>query len=300
VAKVYRSNNKLVVYLPFDLIADFALKEGDELDFFKHEGYYIVAKKSTVADMITGRQAVQQPAKPTVPQAAQKTVFKQATPNAAEMALLKKLDTVRYNDRTKDKINSMLSADERKVAAEMLKKKYVELYKKSGESDFKYSIPKSIYDSFLMRKKPAMSEKKVEAKPQPARQAQAAPQPSPKRWEQSLGSANIYLKRLEANGYLVINSETEASAASAALEDSIRRGLVVGIRAFNKKFYIATKAFITKSLPKIGKMIGSRGISVSDITKETGVEEDGVRAILYIMAEAGDVTEIRKDVFKEA
>lgn len=205
-AKIYRSNNKLVVYLPFDLIADFTLKEGDELDFFKHEGYYIVAKKSVIAEMITGKQAMQQVAKPAVAVAGQKITFKQATPNAAEIALLKKMDTFRYNERTKDKINSMLNADEKKVLADILKKGFALLFKKPNESDYKYSISKGIYDNFLMRKKPAAQEKKAEVKPQSARQAQAAQPAPPKKWEQSLDSANVYLKRLETNGYLVINS----------------------------------------------------------------------------------------------
>ncbi len=288
--KVYKSNNKLIIYLPFDLVSGMSLKEGDELDFFKKGDYYIVAKKSAVADMITGKQTVQQ---------VQKPAFRQGQPSVGEIAILRKLDTLRYSERTKEKVEGMLSAEEKKTLAEMLKRGYAQLFRKAGESTFKYSIPKSIYDNYLMRKKPSEPpvQKKADARPQPAR-PQAVQQP--KRWEQGLDTANFYLQRLETDGYLVINSDTEAAAASASLEDSIRRGSVVGIRAFNKKFYVATKAFIAKSLPKIGKMIGSKGVSVADISKETGMDQDGVRAVLYIMADNGDVTEVRKDVFKEA
>ncbi len=248
----------------------------------KQGSSYIITKKSVTSEPQTGKSTAQQ-----------RPVWKPAL-NADEIAVLKKMDTFRYNERTKAKIDSTLNQDERKILAELLKKRYVTLFKKAGEAELKYSIPKTIYDSFLMRKKAVVDKKATEEKPQ-ARQEQR-----PKKWEQPIGQANAYLNRIESDGYLVINSETEASAASAALEESIRRGLVVGIRAFNKKFYVATKAFIAKSLPKIGKMIGSKGISVSEIAKESGIDEDGVRAILYIMAENGDVTEIRKDVFKEA
>ena len=291
--KVYKSNNKLAIYLPFDLVGDLAVKEGDELDFFKRGDYYIVAKKSAIAEMIAGKQAVQQVERQQAAAPA-KTAFRQmGIPAPDEMALLKKLDTLRYGDRTKEKVAGMLSTDERKTLADMIRRGYVRLFKKTGESTFKYSISKSIYDSFLMRKKAEVGNKAV-------KEAQPMAEQRPRRWEQALVTENAYLGRLENDGYLVINSETEASAASAALEDSIRRGLVVGIRAFNKKFYVATKAFIAKSLPKIGKMIGSKGVSVTDIAKETGIEQDGVRAILYIMADNGDVTEVRRDVFKEA
>ncbi|HUC38554.1 MAG TPA: hypothetical protein VL944_00290 [Candidatus Acidoferrum sp.] len=267
-----------------DMISSMHLKEGDELDFLEHDNYYIVAKKSAVADMIVGKAA---------PVQAQST---QRVPNERELALLKKLDTLRYNERTKEKVNSMLNAEEKKTIADLLKKRFVTLFKKAGDNFYKYGIPKDIYDNFLMRKKPQVEVKAPEQKTQ-------APKPAPtqqKRWEQSGKPENLYLTALETNGYLVIGSETEASAASSALEESIRRGLVVGVRAFNKKFYVATKVFITKSLPKIGKMIGAKSISVSEIAKETGVDEDGVRAVLYIMADNGDVTEIRRDVFKAA
>ncbi len=289
--KVYKSNNKLVIYLPFDLVGDLSIKEGDDLDFFKRGDYYIVAKKSTIAEMIAGRQAVQMQ-KPSA--IAQRPVFR-STPSTGEIAVLKRLDTLRYSERTKAKVEAMLNAEEKRMLNEMLKRRIVTLFKKTGEQDLKYSIPKSIYDDFLMRKKVTAEKKAAEARSQPA-----AVEQRPRRWEQVVGTGNAYLERLENEGYLVINSETEASAASASLEGSIRRGLVVGIRAFNKKFYVATRAFIAKSLPKIGKLIGPRGISVADISKETGIDENGVRAILYIMADNGDVTEVRKDVFKEA
>jgi transcription initiation factor IIE alpha subunit len=39
---------------------------------------------------------------------------------------------------------------------------------------------------------------------------------------------------------------------------------------------------------------------VEEMSKETGIEEDGIRAILYIMSESGEVTEQRRDIFKIA
>ncbi len=276
-------SGKLFLYLPTDMVASMKLKEADELDIVKQGDSYTITKRPV--------QIAAPAAKSSAPQA---TPWMPAL-TAMEIQVLKKMDTLRYNERTKEKVNALLNPDERKVLADMLKKRFVTLFKKQGDADFKYSIPKTIYDSFLMRKKAVVEKKAAEEKPQ-ARPVEQ----KPKRWEQTIKAENAYLTGLEANGYLVIGSETEASAASAALEESVRRGIVVGIRSFNKKFYIATKAFITKSLPKIGKMIGPKGTSVSEISKETGIDEDGVRAVLYIMADNGDVTEIRKDIFKAA
>jgi len=290
VAKIYKANNKLVINLPFDMVMQLGLKEGDELDFFKHDDYFIVAKKSDIANMLTMKQ----------PSGVQKTGSPggASAPNEREIALLKKMDTVRYNERTKARIASKLTAEERKIVAGMIKRKFVELFKKSGETEYKFSIPKGIYQNYLMRKGARPASALVVLAPVVQQKQREAPQPQQKRWEQTIDSGSGYLKLLETQGYLVIPTEAEAAAASLALEESIRHGMVIGTRAFNKKFYIAMKNFVAKSFPKIGKLIGLRGVSVSEISKETGIDEDGVRSVLYIMAESGDVTEVRKDVFK--
>ncbi len=294
ISKVYKSKkDRLVVYLPFDVVAQLDLKEGDELDFFKRDDYFIVAKKSDIARMLTMKQP------PQAQKAAVQGVASTA-PNERELALLKKMDTVRYNERTKARIASMLTAEERKVVAGMIKKKFVELFKKSGDVEYKFSIPRDIYQKYLMRKGAQPVSAPVMQAPAMQQKQREAPQPQQKKWEQAIGSDNGYLKLLETQGYLVIPTEAEAAGASLALEESIRRGLVVGTRAFNKKFYIATKVFVSKAFPKIGKLIGLKSISVSDISKETGIDEDGIRAVLYIMAESGDVTEVRRDVFRAA
>jgi len=87
---------------------------------------------------------------------------------------------------------------------------------------------------------------------------------------------------------------------SGALEDSIRHGLILGTRAFNKKFYIGLRGYINKNASKILKLIDQKSMSIPDIASETGVDEDGVRTILYVLSESGDVTEVRKDVFRVA
>ena len=74
---------------------------------------------------------------------------------------------------------------------------------------------------------------------------------------------------------------------------------MVGTRAFNKKFYVVTRSFLGKAAREISKAIGPKGSSVADISKETGIDEEGVRAVLYMLAEAGDMAEIKKDIFKE-
>ena len=103
---------------------------------------------------------------------------------------------------------------------------------------------------------------------------------------------------LETAGFLVVANQAEASAVSAELEESIRRGLVIGTRAFNKKYYIALKSFVARSAPGILKAMGDKAMRIEEISKDTGIDEDGIRAVLYMLAEQGEVTETKRDIFK--
>jgi hypothetical protein len=120
-----------------------------------------------------------------------------------------------------------------------------------------------------------------------------------KKWEETVEGG--YIEDLETKGYVVLKNEAEAASASAALEDSIRQGLVIGTRAFDKRFYIGLRGFINRNGPKIIKVL-ERGKSVSadDIAAEVGIDVDAVKTILYILAEKGDVTEVRREVFRIA
>ncbi len=282
--KVYKLNNKLTVNLPFEVISALDLHDGDEIDFFKYsDRSFIFAKKNYVASLLTGANA---PLKTGVEP-------KQEL-GEDELEILKKLDTLRYSERTVSNVNSMLSANEKNVLQKLIKEKYVVPFKKPGEQQYKYSIAKGIYDKFLFGKR-----EKKETEQKIAGQKTASAEEAPKTWESKLVSNN-YMDVLESKGYIVLSNEAEAANLSAALEESIKQGLVIGTRAFNKRFYIALRGFINRYAPKIVKLIEQKSMNVSEIAQKVGIEPDGARAVLYYMAETGDVTEVRKDIFKAA
>jgi hypothetical protein len=109
---------------------------------------------------------------------------------------------------------------------------------------------------------------------------------------------NQYITNLHKYGYAVIPTEAEASEVSLMIEDEIRHGIVMGTRAFNKKFYIATKNFIIKNTTKLLNLIRTKPMGVGDIAAAAELNPEGARAILYILSESGEVTEVRKDIFK--
>jgi antitoxin component of MazEF toxin-antitoxin module len=297
-AKIYKSNNKLIVVIPNDMINALGLKEGDDLDFLEYvNNTYILAKKNDIVKLLS-KNKDEAPA-----QQSGKVAFSRGTPSVdqREIAVLKKLDTMRYSDRTSSKVNSVLNGDEKEILQSLVKRRIVNPFKKEGEKEMHYGIQKAVYDTFLYRKgkpqEPAVPITAVGKKVVPKQQAA---QPSQKAWERDLNADASYMDILENRGYVVLSNEAEAAMVSSSLEDSIRRGLVLGTRAFNKKFYIGLRGYINKNALKILKLIEQKSMGVSDISKETGIEEDGVRTILYVLSESGDVAEVRKDIFRVA
>jgi hypothetical protein len=222
-----------------------------------------------------------------------------------ELNVLKKLDSLRYGVRTKENVDKLLTQQEKAILQVLTKKKAISLFKRQGEKEEKYSITKSFYDTYLFGKRGARPQQaQPQAPPQRAPQRiqpvkeTRLPEPQPKKWERVVASGGSNVELLESQGFIVLLNEPEASQLSAALEESIRRGVVVGTRAFNKKFYIALKSFITKNAPRILKAIGPKGTSVAEISKATGIAEEGIRAALYILSENGEVTELKRDFFK--
>lgn len=287
IPKLYKSKKgQLMVYLPFDVAKGLGLKEGDELDFLPYEGHYLIAKKSELVAAITHKQ----------PSAAPMQQPEGLDPE--ELAVLKKMDKIRYSERTKERLKQVLNENERKVISRLIKKKIVSSFKKAGEQEAKYGISKEIYNKFLL------GHREMSGRQQPAQQQQVQVQAQKaepmKKWEKTIAENQGYLELLEANGFLVVQNQAEASAISAELEESIRRGLVVGTRAFNRKYYITLKSFVTKNAAKVMKQITEKGSKVEDIAAASGIDEEGVRAILYILAENGEVAESKRDFFKLA
>ncbi len=282
--KVYKNGDKLVINLPDEMVDRLGLGEGDIVEFREGQnGEFAVSKKAEATTV----------------------------PTEEELGVLKKLDGLRYNVRTPENISKELSEKETRVLNSLLKNGYVSIQKSKKDNVSRYSIPDYIYNTYLMRKKPGQAAQSAQSMPvermtPPPAQQPAARQPQQRETKAdmkemiSLRNTGEYGDRLEKKGYLVVNTETEASGISMTLEASIRQGYVIGVRAFNKKYYIVLRSFVYSNLPRVLALINERAMKVDDISRETGIEGDGVRAILYIASENGDVTELKRDFFRIA
>ncbi len=307
--KVYKQNNKLVIYLPMDLAKSLGIEEDDDLDYFKYnEKAFLIAKKSDIISMLTGSAAKEKESASNAEyQRDERHGFGEAPMlSTEEISVLKKLDTLRYNQRSVENVGKILNSEENAMLQNMLKKKVVSLFKKDGKT--LYSIPKNIYDNFLMRKKVANDQTSFQGRRQDMVQRQGVARQNEYVAQKSKTAYNNYgnynkqaspeVSRLNEEGYIVLQTESEAARVSLMFEDSIRHGQVLGTRSFgNKKFFIVTREFLDKHIPSIFKMLREDQKRVSDIAKTEGIDEDAARAILYILAENGDITEKRRDLF---
>ncbi len=261
------------------------ITDGDDLEFIEFSSNaFLLSKKSDILELIRQDKGRDEQAKP---QPAPES--RDNAPAAKEIAVLKKIDTLRYNERTRENVSKLLNAQEKETLSAMVKKGYLKPFR-SKQGIEVYSISKSIYDNFLMRKAKAPELKK------------AGPEEVPKNERitymvKSRDPENEYIKELMNNGFVVLASEIEASKVSMLVEQSIRSGEILGTRAFNKKFYIALRDYLNRYTPEIIKILKNGAAKTDDIAKKAGMDSEGTRAILYLLAENGDITEKRKDIF---
>ncbi|MEM4254967.1 MAG: hypothetical protein QXR53_01415 [Candidatus Norongarragalinales archaeon] len=115
------------------------------------------------------------------------------------------------------------------------------------------------------------------------------------------GGLGAFFKReLESKGFVVVFAEKGAQAVSVDFEKEIKSGSIVGGRGFDKKFYLAKREFAEENSPKILKALHPSPCSVEQLVEKTKLSEDGIKALLCILMEEGEVIEKKKGVFAAA
>ncbi len=305
--RVTKINNKLYMPIPESVLSALGISEGGDMEFLKHKGKSVIlAKKDYLLQVLEGTVVVEDADTAMQAKSAQKSSSGDGAIHLsdAEIALLKKLDTLRYAERTPEKVAAIIGQEERSVLKGLIARKIVVPFSKSPGDLKHYSISKEVYDNFLYRNRdkimPAARQKPKQYVDQAIKEAATTAQPyvEKKKWDDP--KPGSYLKMLESAGYLVIKNESEAAEASAELESSIRQGHVVGTRAFDKKFYICLKSFFAKNAAKLTRAIGERKMGAADLSKELSMDIDAVKTLLYLLSESGETIEVRREVFKLA
>lgn len=98
-------------------------------------------------------------------------------------------------------------------------------------------------------------------------------------------------------GYVVIESEGVAREASAKLEAELKSGAVLGTRGFDRKYYVAVKAFYSEWGAKARKLLKEGDATVDAVSGKLGMSEVAARVEMELMREQGEIIEKKKGVY---
>ena len=246
--RILKKNGKNYIQLPEEF------SELEDAEFFKlKNGYYLV----------------------TVPLG--KTVEKPKQegfqiPTGAEKKVLKHLLSIKFQNRTPEYVNKVLSPEEKNVLGELERKRFINVFKGRKYPNGVYNINDKVYAALYGKKTVKQTAKPAE----------------PVKKENPAGS-------LEKKGYTVGTSK-DLKEIIDKNKTAIKSGRIKGLKGFDGRFYIARMDYISKMSPLILKQLDQeRGID--EIAGNLKVEADAVRTVLHILAEAGDVIEKRQGVY---
>jgi len=200
--------------------------------------------------------------------------------SAAERQVLKKLLSIRFEQRTPPNVAKELSGQELSVLSELERKGFVNVFRGQKYKDGVYNISDSIY--------PLLSQtgQKAGAVAQSRAAGAVAPQPS------YPGVSSL----LNTRGFIIINDKNEARSLSEQLASEMKSGAVVGVKGFDGKFYAVTRAYFTKAQAAIVAVM-KEPMDADSIAAAAKLEPEGCRAVLRLMAENGDLIEKKRGIY---
>jgi hypothetical protein len=259
--------------LPPFLVNELKINENDEVNFLKFKKWFIFGKKEELAKLI--EKGIEEGE--VGEEVKEKEYF---VPTQEELEVLKKLDSIKYEERTPKEMEKRFSKREKEILENLIKKKVVEVRKSKGKEV--YSIALSVYNRFLLRKKGIRIGKKGEIV----------------KVETKNQETKDIISNLEKEGYIVVSTEEEANELSKILENDIRMGNVIGTRGFDKKYYVVISSFFVKESQKIIELLKNGEATLQEICQKLNFEEQKAKALLTILLEKGEIIEKRKNLFQ--
>lgn len=280
--RVVKTGSRFSVPIPDFVLERLGLKESSEVDFFEvSEGVFLFTSRSKTTQLVS--------------EALEKNgVDVKAMPSGflsqRELVLLKKLEAVRFEERTPANVSKLLSKDEDSTLQSLMQKEVVRLYKGGKyEKTGVYSISKNFYSS----PKTQAGELPSEPKPVQAQESKASVPAAPV----PAARSDTGVPYLDKYGFIVVEGESEAKEISQKLEKQIKSGDVIGTRGFDKKFYVAKKWVYEQQSERVRKVLKGSVMSSAEVSRELRIGEGLAHAVLELMNEEGEVIEKKKGVY---
>ncbi|MEM3364421.1 MAG: hypothetical protein QXS93_02850 [Candidatus Micrarchaeia archaeon] len=239
--------------------------------------------------------------------------------NADDIALLKKITSVKFEERIPENVLRMLSEDEMETLKSLVDRGVLSVYK-GGKYQAKgvYTISKDIYKfvrQLIQDKEQQEKEEKIggeyvqkdaedgkvsapaakashvlrnQPAQKPSLSAVSASEPQVPDYKQ-VGDA---IKALEKEGILVIANDELARSISMTLQEKIKKGAVMGMKGFDGKYYIMTSKKYAEAESLIRTyLMENRRATLSELSKSLGLAESVCKGVLNFLLENGDVIE---------
>lgn len=154
------------------------------------------------------------------------------------------------------------------------------------------SVLGKLGQKMLATEKQEPEKEKIVAKPTPQSfNTVSAPKPVVR------SAPSVFEKELEKNGFL-ITEEEQAKSLSSALEAQIKHGEVLGVRGFDKRYYIVSRGFYEGLSAKIKEKAGGEEFSASAIAASTKTSENACVSVLQVMKEEGTLIEKKRGSYQ--
>lgn len=256
--RVLKRQNAAYVELPKEMLGY------DELELFQlREGYYLL---SVPLPAPGSPQPATQGREPEAGGAVQ----------ASERSVLKKLLGIKFENRTPANVAKLLSDEEREVLGQLEAKRLVNVFRGTKYREGVYNISDAAYALATgSPKHGAVSREPGAVVPQTG-----------------VDSAGILVRQ----GYLVIGDRNEARALSEKLSGEMKAGNIVGVKGFDGKFYIVTKAYLLKAQAAISAVL-KESMDAAGIAAAAKLEGDGCVAVLHVLSESGDIIEKKRGIY---
>ncbi len=251
--KIVKTRHGLAVVLPREIVELLGLKEGQELEF-KH----ISGKVFALFPKETGKKPSEKKGKGLTEE---------------ELKVLKKLNKIRFTERTPKKVKDVLTKEEWEVLKELLKKRVIlkmvhGKYEKSGGV---YSISREYYGML----------KGVEKK-------------------KEKDEVDALVDVLKRDGFFSTKDQKIAEELAERLNTELELGEVAAVKSFDKTFYFVTNQALASVGDQIRKVLKSGPLTAEEIATKLKKDPTLVKAVLEILRESGEVIEKRKNVYSLA
>ena len=104
--------------------------------------------------------------------------------------------------------------------------------------------------------------------------------------------------KLQTQGFVVLENDSQAKVLHASLEKSIKAGVIRGTRGFDKKYYVVHSALYDSLFQRIARSFeGKKSLSLAELASSANADRQAMLAVLNVMKEDGDVIEKKHGVY---